>query len=136
MKYRLTDWAAVMGEDAIVRHLVRADDEDHEEVIATFGACDLGARAADAVLALANGDAALTDRIPATDAEVLERAIERMGWPEIRAFEEELSRGQDVHEDAGGFMLRAIRGLFGLPSPAASVLTYQAAARAMVGRAA
>ena len=136
MEYRLTDWVAVMNEDAIVRHLVRADDEDHEDVVATFGACDLGARAADAVLALANGDVALTDRIPATEAEVLERAIERMGWPEIRAFEEELDRGQDVCEDAGGFMLRAVRRLFGLPSPQASVLTYQQAARAMVRRAA
>lgn len=33
-------------------------------------------------------------------------------------------------------MLRAIRSLFGLPSPKASILTYQDAARAMVRRAA
>ncbi len=73
---------------------------------------------------------------PGDEAAVLERAIEAMGWPQIRAFEEELARGQDVCEDAGGFMLRAVRRLFGLPSPKASVLTYQAAARAMVRRAA
>ncbi|ACB24645.1 MULTISPECIES: hypothetical protein [Methylobacterium] len=39
-------------------------------------------------------------------------------------------------EDAGGFMLRAVRKLFGLSSPKASVITYQQAARAMVRRAA
>lgn len=73
---------------------------------------------------------------PGDELALMERAIDRMGWPEIRAFEAELDRGQDVHEDAGGFMLRAIRALFGLPSPKASVLTYQAAARSMVRRAA
>lgn len=75
-----------------------------------------------------------------TPAEVeraaLERAIDRMGWPEIRAFHAELDRGQDVHEDAGGFMMRAVRALFGLPSPKVAVETYQAAARAMIRRAA
>ncbi|WCS27977.1 hypothetical protein LOK46_14470 [Methylobacterium sp. NMS14P] len=70
------------------------------------------------------------------EAAALERAIERMGWPEIRTFEAELARGQDVAEDAGGFMLRAVRKLFGLPAPKASVITYQQAARAMVRRAA
>jgi len=71
------------------------------------------------------------ERIPApgepptseAEAAVLECAIERMGWPQIRAFEEELGRGQDVAEDAGGFMLRAVRRLFGLPSQKASVIT-------------
>ena len=45
----------------------------------------------------------------------MERAIERMGWPEIHGSEAELFRGQDIHEDAGGDLMRAIRALFGLP---------------------
>ena len=64
-----------------------------------------------------------------------EAAIDRMGWPEIHAFQEELRRGQDIYEDAGGFIMRAIRQLFGLPSPLSEVTTYQDAARAMVAKA-
>jgi hypothetical protein len=45
---------------------------------------------------------------------LLESAIDRMGWPEINAFHAELKRGQDVREDAGGFIIRcleaAVRG--------------------------
>lgn len=67
---------------------------------------------------------------------VLERAIDRMGWPEINAFREELRRGQDIYEDAGGFWMRAIRRLFGLPSPYSVVVSHQDAARALVKRAA
>lgn len=40
---------------------------------------------------------------PEDEAVVLKRAIERMGWPEIRTFQEELSRGQAVYEDAGAY---------------------------------
>lgn len=90
------------------------------------------------------GQVEVLERIPApsgsltfeAEAAVLERAIERIRWPEIRAFEEELGRGQDVAEAAGGFMLRAVRRLFGLPSAKASVITYRKAARATVRRAA
>jgi len=70
------------------------------------------------------------------EREALERAVDRMGWPEINAFHAELDRGQDIAEDAGGYLMRAVRALFGLPSPKATVTTYQAAARAMVRRAA
>lgn len=62
---------------------------------------------------------------------ILEATIDRMGWPEIHAFQAELRRGQDVCEDAGGFMLRAIKALFGI-QPRNPVLTYQDAARAMI----
>jgi hypothetical protein len=74
-----------------------------------------------------NGEA-----ITMSQAEALEDAVERMGWPEIHAFQNELRKGQDYREDAGGFMMRAIRRLFGLPAPAETVVTYQEAARAMV----
>lgn len=73
---------------------------------------------------------------PGDEAAVLDRAIERMGWPEIRAYEAELARGQDVAEDAGGFMLRALRRLFGLPPNRSRIQTYRDAARALVRRAA
>ena len=65
------------------------------------------------------------------EADALERAIDRMGWDEIRAFQERLS--QDVYEDAGGFMLRKIKRLFGIRRD--PVLTYKDAARALVAQA-
>jgi len=85
--------------------------------------------------------AALRDRArigAVSDAELsaMERAIERLGWPEINAFHQERARGQDVREDGGGYWCRAIRRLFGLPSTLDTVETYQDAARAMVRRAA
>jgi hypothetical protein len=64
------------------------------------------------------------------EEEALERAIDRMGWPEINAFQERLSL--DVYEDAGGFMLRKIKRLFGIRRD--PVLTYQDAARAMLAQ--
>jgi hypothetical protein len=70
-----------------------------------------------------------------SEEEALEAAAERMGWPEIHAFHDELRKGQDYREDAGGFMMRAIRRLFGLPSPGSEVETYQDAARAMIAKA-
>ncbi|MGM4906303.1 hypothetical protein AB8B21_05500 [Tardiphaga sp. 866_E4_N2_1] len=73
--------------------------------------------------------------ITLTEAEVLEAAINRMGWPEIHAFNDERRRGQDIYEDAGGFWMRAIRRLFGLPSPYSEIETYQQAARRMVAEA-
>jgi len=66
-----------------------------------------------------------------TEEDILNAAIDRMGWPQIQAFQAELRRGQDIREDAGGFILRAIKRLFGLP-PVPSVQTYQDAARAMI----
>jgi hypothetical protein len=49
-----------------------------------------------------------------------------IGWPEIRAFNEELHRGQGVREDGGGFFVRCIMALFGKKSD--PVETYQEAA--------
>lgn len=69
---------------------------------------------------------------PLSEAEVLERAVARMGWDEIWAFQAELRKGQDVREDAGGFMMRAIRRLFGLPEIDRTIETHQAAARRLV----
>ena len=66
------------------------------------------------------------------ELEILEAAIDRMGWPEINAFHAELRKGQSIYEDAGGFMLRAIRRLFGLTHDRDEVVTYKEAVRAMV----
>lgn len=68
----------------------------------------------------------------AKEVPILEAAIERMGWPEINAFREELDRGQDVHEDGGAYWIRAIRRLFGLPTSRDAVMTYQQAAKALI----
>jgi hypothetical protein len=69
------------------------------------------------------------------EREILERAIDRMGWPEIRAFQAEMSKGQSIYEDAGGYFMRGLRRLFGLPQADEEVVTYQQAARAMVKQA-
>ena len=51
---------------------------------------------------------------------------EDIGWPEIRAFQEELRHGQGVQEDGGGFFVRCIMALLGRkPDP---VENYQQAA--------
>lgn len=65
------------------------------------------------------------------EKEILERAIDRMGWDEINAFHAELRRGQGIQEDAGGYFLRCIKTLFGL-KPQDEVTTYQSAAKAMI----
>ena len=50
-------------------------------------------------------------QVPARELEyiALENAISRMGWPEIRAFQEELRKGQSIYEDAGGYFMRGFR---------------------------
>lgn len=66
--------------------------------------------------------------------EMLEAAIDRMGWNEIHAFNAELRRGQSIYEDAGGYFMRCIKALFGI-KPQNEVVTYQQAARALVEQA-
>lgn len=67
------------------------------------------------------------------DARVaLEAAVDQMGWPEIHAFHAEMRKGQGIYEDAGGFFMRGLRRLFGLPQIDEEVITYQRAARAML----
>jgi hypothetical protein len=68
---------------------------------------------------------------PDAERVALERALDRMGWPEIDAFRDELRKGQDVYEDAGGYFMRAIKALFGI-KPRDPMLTYQEAARALI----
>ena len=66
------------------------------------------------------------------ELEILHRATDRMGWPEINAFKAEMSKGQGVYEDAGGYFMRGLRRLFGLPALDEEVITYRKAAAAMV----
>jgi len=72
------------------------------------------------------------------DAELwaVERAISKMGWPEIKAYENELRNGQQ-DDDAGGYFIRCLSRLFGVKRPlrAASEL-YRSGMRAMVNKAA
>lgn len=77
--------------------------------------------------------AAKTAGVTAEQAEhVLETVVANLGWPEIRAMQEELQRGQDIYEDAGGFFIRSYRRLFGLPKARNEVTTYRDAVRAML----
>lgn len=66
----------------------------------------------------------------------LEAAVEQMGWPEINAFRAEMSKGQSIYEDAGGYFMRGLRRLFGLPEVDEEVITYRRAAQEMIARAA
>ncbi len=69
------------------------------------------------------------------ERDALEAAIDRMGWAEIHAFEAEMRKGQGIYEDAGGYIMRGLRRLFGLPEKKDEIITYQKAARAMVASA-
>lgn len=53
-----------------------------------------------------------------------------LGWPDIERFNAELHKGQDVYEDAGGYMIRAIMALFG--KKADPVMNYRQAASALL----
>ena len=77
----------------------------------------------------------MLERTVESERAVLEAAVDRMGWPEINAFKEEMGKGQSVYEDAGGYFMRGLRRLFGLPSPDYEVVTYQRAAQAMIDEA-
>ena len=65
------------------------------------------------------------------DLAACERAIERMGWAEIEAFMAE--PGQSPYEDAGGFLLRKIKTLFGIKPD--RLETYREAATRLVAEA-
>jgi hypothetical protein len=77
----------------------------------------------------------IAEAIDDAERNALERAIARMGWPEIHAFRSEIAKGQGVCEDAGGYLMRAYRRLFGLPEADLEIVTHQQAARAMVAAA-
>jgi hypothetical protein len=62
----------------------------------------------------------------------LEAAVDQMGWPEIHAFNAEKRKGQGIYEDAGGYLMRCFRRLFGLPEQDEEVISYQKALRAMI----
>lgn len=76
----------------------------------------------------------IAEAIEDAERHACERAIARMGWPEINAFHAALRRGQGIHEDAGGFMLRAMRYLLGLKPSRDPVVTYREAVRAALGK--
>lgn len=63
---------------------------------------------------------------------ILDRAVDRMTWDEINEFNAEIRKGQDVREDAGGYMMRCIRRLFGRADPPTEIESYQSAARRMM----
>lgn len=65
------------------------------------------------------------------DLAACDRAIERMGWPEIQAFMAE--PGQSPYEDAGGYLLRKIKTLFGIKPN--RLETYREAAGRLVAEA-
>jgi hypothetical protein len=62
--------------------------------------------------------------------EILDLIFDNIGWDEINAYHAELRKGQDIREDAGGYMLRCIKRLFG--SKVDPVTNYQQAAQALM----
>ncbi len=69
-----------------------------------------------------------------TERQMLLEAVDRMGWPEIHAFNAELGKGQGIYEYAGGYMMRCIKTLFGI-KPREEVLTYKRAMKALIDEA-
>lgn len=51
-------------------------------------------------------------------------------WDDIHAFKDELRKGQDYREDAGGFFVRALKALMGIRTD--PVVTHQDALKAML----
>jgi hypothetical protein len=115
------------GMDELVGRLQLGDLAAIPEAATALQSLTATAREAEALRA---ENARLQARADAARRQALEEAIDRMGWPEIHAFEDELRKGQGVREDAGGFMLRAIKALFGLKPD--TVETYRNAMRAML----
>lgn len=70
-----------------------------------------------------------------SEQEILECVVDRLGWPEINAFNTELRKGQSVYEDGGGYFIRAMRRLFGLPKKDEEVINYQQALKSALARA-
>ena len=73
----------------------------------------------------------IAEAIEQAEREACERAIDRMGWDEIGAYNREMRKGQSVFEDAGGYLMRGLACLFGV-KPKDEVVSYQDAARAML----
>lgn len=73
----------------------------------------------------------LADRLQSGELkyEILEQAIDEMGWEEINAFKNQ--EGQSIYEDAGGYFLRKIKCLFGI-YPQDEIVTYQKAAKRLI----
>lgn len=65
------------------------------------------------------------------ERKALYNALDKMGWPEIKAFQNELAVGQGIFEDAGGYFMRCIKRLFGV-APEEEVTTYTKATRALI----
>lgn len=65
--------------------------------------------------------------------QVVGAIVDEIGWDEIRAFREELHKGQSIYEDAGGYFIRAIRALLGKKS--SPIMNYRSALQAMLEQA-
>ena len=78
----------------------------------------------------------IAEAIETAELWAVERALANMGWPEIRAYEQEWRNGQG-DDDAGGYFLRCLSRLFGVKRPLrAAVDLHRKGMRAMVEQAA
>lgn len=69
MQYKLTDAVQLKDQDAEVRHIFEFEsDPEDGAVIATFSACEVGTRMAEACVAMASGDAAMVTMTSEGDA--------------------------------------------------------------------
>lgn len=69
--------------------------------------------------------------VPKSERQILCEALERIGWNEIKAFKDELRKGQSIYEDAGGYFKRSISRLFGI-APREEAVTYKQAAQKII----
>lgn len=76
----------------------------------------------------------IAEAIESAERNAVANSIDKMGWDEIKAFQSEMAKGQDIYEDAGGYFLRAIGALFGIKGKN-ELITYQSAMKAMIAKA-
>jgi hypothetical protein len=56
---------------------------------------------------------------------------EDIGWDQINAFKKEIRKGQYIHEDAGGYFVRAIMAMFGKKPD--EIICYRSAISVLLG---
>jgi len=72
-----------------------------------------------------------TGQPPALVQQILDAAVEEMGWPEIEAYYAEFRKGQ-VYDDAGGYILRCIGRLFGARTRHDELENHRRSARGLI----
>lgn len=64
--------------------------------------------------------------------QVLEAYTDNLSWDQLHEYHKELRKGQCVREDAGGYVIRTIKALFGCKINRDELETHQDAVRRLI----